>query len=101
MPLRYLLCGHTCPRESVLTHSRHAFLRPQMHSISQRTGNTRHPVRISQELFLLGVADERQLYQRGRLAVNKLWTSSGSLAEINERFDALHEGRTIRHIVRM
>ncbi len=42
-----------------------------------------------------------ELYQRGRLAVNKLWTSSGSLDEINEGFDALNEGRTIRHIVRM
>lgn len=42
-----------------------------------------------------------ELYQRGRLAVDKLWTSSGSLDEINEGFDALHEGRTIRHVVRM
>jgi len=42
-----------------------------------------------------------ELYQRGRLAVDKLWTSSGSLDEINEGFDALHEGRTIRHIIRM
>lgn len=42
-----------------------------------------------------------ELYQRGRLAVDKLWTSSGSLEEINEGFDALNEGRTIRHIVRM
>lgn len=42
-----------------------------------------------------------ELYQRGRLPVNKLWTSSGSLDEINEGFDALNEGRTIRHIVRM
>jgi len=42
-----------------------------------------------------------ELYQRGRLAVDRLWTSSGSLDEINEGFDALNEGRTIRHIVRM
>lgn len=42
-----------------------------------------------------------ELYQRGRLAVDKLWTSSGSLDEINEGFDALNEGRTIRHIVRV
>lgn len=42
-----------------------------------------------------------ELYQRGRLPVDKLWTSSGSLDEINEGFDALNEGRTIRHIVRM
>lgn len=42
-----------------------------------------------------------ELYQRGRLPVDRLWTSSGSLDEINEGFDALNEGRTIRHIVRM
>lgn len=42
-----------------------------------------------------------ELYQRGKLSVDKLWTSSGSLDEINEGFDALNEGRTIRHIVRM
>lgn len=42
-----------------------------------------------------------ELYQRGKLPVDKLWTSSGSLDEINEGFDALNEGRTIRHIVRM
>ncbi|WP_353183361.1 zinc-dependent alcohol dehydrogenase family protein [Bosea sp. (in: a-proteobacteria)] len=41
------------------------------------------------------------LYQRGKLPVDKLWTSSGSLDEINAGFDALNEGRTIRHIVRM
>jgi alcohol dehydrogenase len=41
------------------------------------------------------------LYQRGKLPVDRLWTSSGSLDEINEGFDALNEGRTIRHIVRM
>lgn len=42
-----------------------------------------------------------ELYRRGRLPVDKLWTSSGSLDEINEGFDALNEGRTIRHIVQM
>lgn len=42
-----------------------------------------------------------ELYQRGRLPVDRLWTSSGGLDEINEGFDALNEGRTIRHIVRM
>ena len=42
-----------------------------------------------------------ELYQRGKLPVDRLWTSSGSLDEINEGFDALNEGRTIRHIVRM
>lgn len=42
-----------------------------------------------------------ELYRRGRLPVDRLWTSSGSLDDINEGFDALNEGRTIRHIVRM
>ena len=41
------------------------------------------------------------LYQRGRLPVDKLWTSSSPLDGINEGFDALHEGRTIRHIIQM
>lgn len=41
------------------------------------------------------------LYQRGRLPVDKLWTSSSPLDGINEGFDALNEGRTIRHVVRM
>ncbi len=42
-----------------------------------------------------------ELYQRGKLPVDRLWTSSGTLDEINEGFDALNEGRTIRHIVTM
>ncbi|MGO4740310.1 zinc-dependent alcohol dehydrogenase family protein [Bosea sp. 2KB_26] len=42
-----------------------------------------------------------ELYRRGRLPVDKLWTSSSSLDEINEGFDALQSGRTIRHIIRM
>jgi alcohol dehydrogenase len=41
------------------------------------------------------------LYQRGKLPIDKLWTSSSSLDEINEGFDALHEGRTIRHVIQM
>jgi len=41
------------------------------------------------------------LYQRGRLPVDRLWTSSSPLDGINEGFDALHEGRTIRHILQM
>lgn len=41
------------------------------------------------------------LYRRGRLPVDKLWTSSSGLDEINEGFDALHEGRTIRHVIRI
>lgn len=42
-----------------------------------------------------------ELYRRGKLPVDRLWTSSGTLDEINEGFDALNEGRTIRHIVTM
>jgi alcohol dehydrogenase len=42
-----------------------------------------------------------ELYRRGKLPVDKLWTSSSGLDEINEGFDALHQGRTIRHIIRM
>ena len=41
------------------------------------------------------------LYQRDRLPVDKLWTSSSPLEGINEGFDALHEGRTIRHVIQM
>ena len=41
------------------------------------------------------------LYLRGRLPVDKLWTSSSPLDGINEGFDALNEGRTIRHIIQM
>ncbi|CAH1657784.1 zinc-dependent alcohol dehydrogenase family protein [Chelatococcus asaccharovorans] len=41
------------------------------------------------------------LYRRGKLPVDKLWTSSSSLETINEGFDALHEGRTIRHVITM
>lgn len=40
------------------------------------------------------------LYRQGRLPVEKLWTSSSSLDEINEGFDKLHTGETIRHIIR-
>lgn len=42
-----------------------------------------------------------EMYQRGKLPVDKLWTSTSGLDEINEGFDALHEGRTIRHVIRM
>ena len=41
------------------------------------------------------------LYLRGRLPVDKLWTSSSPLDGINEGFDALNEGRTIRHVIQM
>ncbi|KPF62137.1 alcohol dehydrogenase [Bosea sp. AAP35] len=41
------------------------------------------------------------LYLRGKLAVDKLMTSQSGLDGINEGFDALNEGRTIRHIIMM
>ncbi|GAU80462.1 zinc-dependent alcohol dehydrogenase family protein [Bosea sp. BIWAKO-01] len=41
------------------------------------------------------------LYLRGKLPVDKLLTSTSSLDEINEGFDALAEGRTIRHVILM
>jgi alcohol dehydrogenase len=41
------------------------------------------------------------LYGRGRLPVDKLLTSTSGLDEINEGFDALKEGRTIRHVIQM
>lgn len=39
------------------------------------------------------------LYQAGRLPVDRLLTSTGSLDDINAGFDALAAGRTIRHVV--
>ncbi len=42
-----------------------------------------------------------ELYQRGKLPVDRLWTSTSGLDGINEGFDALNEGRTIRHIIQM
>ncbi len=41
------------------------------------------------------------LFQGGRLPVDRLLTSTGPLEEINAGFDALAEGRTIRHVVVM
>jgi alcohol dehydrogenase len=41
------------------------------------------------------------LYQRGRLPVDRLLTSTSGLDGINEGFDALNEGRTIRHVLVM
>ncbi len=41
------------------------------------------------------------LYQRGKLPVDRLWTSGSGLDGINEGFDALAEGRTIRHVITM
>lgn len=39
------------------------------------------------------------LYQRGRLPVDKLLTSTSPLAEINQALDSLAQGQTVRHIV--
>ncbi len=41
------------------------------------------------------------LYRTGRLPVDKLITSTGTLDDINEGFEALAAGRTVRHILRM
>lgn len=41
------------------------------------------------------------LYRAGRLPVQKLLTSTGPLEEINAGFDALAQGRTVRHVVLM
>jgi alcohol dehydrogenase len=40
-----------------------------------------------------------RLYERGRLPVDQLLTSTGTLNEINEGFDLLAEGRTVRHVI--
>lgn len=39
------------------------------------------------------------LYRGGRLPVDRLLTSRGTLDDINEGFDALAAGRTVRHVV--
>lgn len=39
------------------------------------------------------------LYRRGKLAVDRLLSSTGRLEEINEAFDLLHEGKVIRHVI--
>lgn len=41
------------------------------------------------------------LFREGKLPVDRLLTSTGSLDEINAGFDALADGRTIRHVVKM
>ncbi|HVW56557.1 MAG TPA: zinc-dependent alcohol dehydrogenase family protein [Rhizobiaceae bacterium] len=41
-----------------------------------------------------------RLYERGRLPVDQLLTSTGTLDGINEGFDLLAEGRTVRHVIR-
>jgi alcohol dehydrogenase len=40
-----------------------------------------------------------QLYRRGRLPVDRLMSGTLPLADINEGFDRLHEGRAIRQVV--
>ena len=42
-----------------------------------------------------------ELYQRGKLPVDRLHTSTSSLDDINEGFDKLDAGKTIRHIIKM
>jgi alcohol dehydrogenase len=39
------------------------------------------------------------LYRRGKLPVNRLLTGKLELEQINEGFDALHEGRAVRQVV--
>ncbi|WP_027135110.1 zinc-dependent alcohol dehydrogenase family protein [Geminicoccus roseus] len=39
------------------------------------------------------------LYRAGRLPVDRLLTSRGTLDDINAGFDALAEGRTVRHVI--
>lgn len=40
-----------------------------------------------------------ELYRAGRLPVNKLMSGKLALADINEGFDRLHEGRAVRQVV--
>lgn len=40
-----------------------------------------------------------RLYRAGRLPVDRLMTSRGTLDDINEAFDRLAEGTTVRHVV--
>jgi alcohol dehydrogenase len=40
-----------------------------------------------------------QLYRRGRLPVDRLMSGTLPLAEINEGFDRLREGRAVRQVV--
>ena len=42
-----------------------------------------------------------ELYQRGRLPVDKLMSGTLSLDEINEGFDHLHEGRAVRQVIQL
>ena len=40
-----------------------------------------------------------ELYQRGRLPVDRLMSGTLRLDEINEGFDRLHDGKAIRQVV--
>ena len=40
-----------------------------------------------------------ELYQRGRLPVDRLMSGTLSLVEINEAFDRLHDGQAIRQVL--
>ena len=40
-----------------------------------------------------------ELYQRGRLPVDRLMSGTLALDEINEGFDRLHEGRAVRQLI--
>src|SRR5690606_22939532 len=40
-----------------------------------------------------------ELYQRGRLPVNRLMTRRLRLDDINEGFDLLHEGKAVRQVI--
>ncbi len=42
-----------------------------------------------------------RLHRRGRLPVERLLTGRGRLDDINAAFDALAEGRTVRHLIEM
>jgi alcohol dehydrogenase len=40
-----------------------------------------------------------ELYQRGRLPVDRLMSGTLNIDEINEGFDRLHEGQAIRQVI--
>jgi alcohol dehydrogenase len=40
-----------------------------------------------------------ELYQQGKLPVNRLMTGRLTLDQINEGFDLLHEGKAVRQVV--
>ena len=42
-----------------------------------------------------------ELYQRGRLPVDRLMSGTLSLDDLNEGFDHLHEGRAVRQVIQL